>query len=408
MKYEVYILLFLLAFAQGCEPESVSNRISEDFRPLFNGTDLDAWHASMHIRDTIQNNKLTLVNDQSAHYGYLLTEEQFENFHLKFDFRLPAISRVMLLYRYTILDSLKGKYNGYEISLKNTLDTQHPTGSIVNLARAIWPDSLNLNDWNHFELIADGDFMATYVNGQQVTMIHDRRSQKGSIGFKTIKSRLPNPIDLRNIKIRELPPKEITQPLLEDEFRNMYDKLPLRIFNGTNLDGWEIVGNGIWMAENGMITGKTNHDGFSFLKTKETYQDFYLKLKFKIREEHNSGVFIRQDPDSMAITLNTGLEINIYDHPGYDYLWPTGSVVSRARAFIGMVDYDDWNMLEVFAKGENICTYVNGIKASEYKVPSTFERPGHICLQVGPQIAGETKEGSEVSFKDITILTDSE
>ena len=168
------------------------------------------------------------------------------------------------------------------------------------------------------------------------------------------------------------------------------------------------MGDGQWEVRDGFISGKTGKEDFSFLRSVNAWRDFYLTLKFRIEKSHNSGVFILVDPDSQEIGLQTGLEINIYDHDGFAYGWPTGSVVTKARAFIGVVDYDDWNTMEIFSFQNHICTYVNGLKASEYYVTEEFNRPGNICLQVGKQVASEERGDSEVAFKDITIRDFSE
>src|SRR5881296_1946335 len=70
------------------------------------------------------------------------------------------------------------------------------------------------------------------------------------------------------------------------------------LFNGRNLDGWEIDTAGIWQVRDGMVVGKTPGLKYNdFLRTKKHYSDFILKLSFRlVNGVGNSGVQFRSKP----------------------------------------------------------------------------------------------------------------
>jgi len=401
--FQTLILVLFLSNCNNKNEVSVPNTDS-DYRSIFNGENLDGWQVSSNAIVKIDSGVIQFSNNNSGRRGFLLTEKTYQNFRLKFDFLCPPNNNGGLILRYSSLEDESDAYNGYEVNIFNVQDTQNPTGSIMNLSRSFYPDNFNPNTWNQMEITADGDYISVSINGIKVNEIHDRRSLSGKIGFVTNTGRLRHMAMYRNLEIQYLATTEFLSPQIEDVMRTRLKKLPNKIFNGSDLSEWEIVGDGIWLVKEGHISGRTNQDDFSFLKYKKPFKNFYLKLKFNISKEHNSGVFIRQNVDSTDININTGLEVNIYDHDGFSYAWPTGSIVTKARSFIGLVDYDEWNKMEIFAFDKHVCIYVNGIKSTEYYTSDEFNNPGNVCLQVGIQLANEQKQGSEVMFKDLEII----
>jgi len=394
--------LILVAFAfQSCQKPS--EKVSDKFESIFNGENLEGWHKQGNLLTSIEDGILTISNDQSGSGGWLLSDQEYENFHLIFEFLCPPPNNSGVAIRYNHPQEGHPAVSAYEINIFNTPNTQNPTGSIYNLARSFWTDSLKPMDWNQMEVIAKGDCLVTKINGERLVVTHQRRAFKGNIGFQAHDGKIRHAIQLRNINLKLFPSAAITGPQIEDYMRSTAKVRTETLLDLNNLSNWEVIGDGQWTASEDELSAKTIQEDFSFLKTLDTYKNFYLKLKFYIAKGHNSGVFIRQDPQASDISLESGLEINIYDHNGFSYGWPTGSVVTKARAFMGIVDYDDWNTMEILAFDNHICTYINGMKASEYYTQDSFNRSGNICLQVGVQVATEQRGGSEVRFKDIEI-----
>src|SRR5687767_6617078 len=81
----------------------------------------------------------------------------------------------------------------------------------------------------------------------------------------------------------------------------------IKAFNGTNLDGWNRVGEVDWKVVNGAIEA-TSGDGF--LVSKDPYGDFELRAEFWA--DGNSGIFIRC-ADGQRPGAARCYEVNIFD-----------------------------------------------------------------------------------------------
>jgi hypothetical protein len=66
---------------------------------------------------------------------------------------------------------------------------------------------------------------------------------------------------------------------------------PITLFNGVNLDGWEVIqGESKWVVEDGILR---NLERGGNLRTNQTFGDFKLHLEFRYAPQGNSGVYLR-------------------------------------------------------------------------------------------------------------------
>ena len=80
-----------------------------------------------------------------------------------------------------------------------------------------------------------------------------------------------------------------------------YDK-PVTLFNGKNLDGWELTNpknsNG-WIAEDGLLVNRPRQPegkarvSYGNLRTVREFEDFNLKVEVNVPEKSNSGIYLR-------------------------------------------------------------------------------------------------------------------
>ena len=77
----------------------------------------------------------------------------------------------------------------------------------------------------------------------------------------------------------------------------------VKLFNGTDLTGWQPVGAEKWVVENGVIHGYATTKAYGYLQTVKDYKDFQLSLRFKCVGDGNSGVFFHSAFKPRAILI---------------------------------------------------------------------------------------------------------
>ncbi|HTD95078.1 MAG TPA: DUF1080 domain-containing protein [Chitinophagaceae bacterium] len=65
---------------------------------------------------------------------------------------------------------------------------------------------------------------------------------------------------------------------------------PIKLFNGTNIDGWHAMGTNQWVVEAGVL--RSPHSGAN-LVTDKTFDDFKLHIEFRCPAGSNSGIYLR-------------------------------------------------------------------------------------------------------------------
>ena len=174
------------------------------------------------------------------------------------------------------------------------------------------------------------------------------------------------------------------------------------LFNGKDLDGWEVDTPGIWSVRDGMIVAKTSGlDHNDFLRTRKHYTDFELRLSFRLLNgSGNSGIQFRSKPVPGSHEV-AGFQADIgqqYWGCLYDESRRRKILVQTPAEILAGLERDGWNQYTVTAQGDRIILELNGIRTVDYveKEPG-IDRSGIIALQVhgGPPM--------EVHFKDIRI-----
>lgn len=187
-------------------------------KPIFNGKDLSGWKVFPGEKyrskfDVAPAGELRVTNGP----GDLQTEKQYANFVLQ----LECKTNGKALNSGVFFRCLPGQYqNGYEAQIQNaykdndrTKPTDFGTGAIYRRVPARKVVS-NDNEWFTMTVVADGNRIATWVNGYQTVdwaddRVADDNPRKGSktgAGHISIQGHDPT-TDLlfRNIRIAELP-----------------------------------------------------------------------------------------------------------------------------------------------------------------------------------------------------------
>ena len=139
------------------------------------------------------------------------------------------------------------------------------------------------------------------------------------------------------------------------------------LFNGKDLNGWQMTGPGSFSVENGMLQ---TSGGMGLLYYKEKpFANATLRVVFKTTgERDNSGVFIRlpEKPKDPWYGVHNGFEVQI-DSSG-DEWHRTGAIysLSKAGGEWKQNPANEWNTMEIKIAGKKTTIFLNGKKVNEY------------------------------------------
>jgi len=186
------------------------------------------------------------------------------------------------------------------------------------------------------------------------------------------------------------------------------------LFNGKNLEGWEIKGDGKWrvLADGALIgqavSGEKNpfatawpvtltekqytdwRQTQSWLYTVAEYGEFDLHVEYMTPAGGNSGISIRDhtrgkfaigpSPDYTKTPGNQGYEIQIIN--GVQTKYPTGSIYLFAPATFGFEKESDWNNLDIASRNDGIRVSLNGHPVASFAGDPARPKAGPIGLQL--------------------------
>ena len=209
------------------------------------------------------------------------------------------------------------------------------------------------------------------------------------------------------------------------------------LYDGKNLDAWEVRGEGIWsILPDGTLLGEREHKNAgnpfgeawpvgqkeyrgwlnrqSWLYTKREFGEFDLHLEYLIPPNQNSGVSIRDqsrahwvigEPDSVWTPKDTahkgspahvGYEIQIIDPDEQKY--PSGSVYLFEAAKTGVQKKAAWNSMDIESRNDRIRVRINGVLVAESAGDPARSKVGPIGFQLHDQF-------TFVMFRHVRIKT---
>ncbi|SMO80972.1 family 16 glycoside hydrolase [Fodinibius sediminis] len=383
------------------------NQPPEGFKALFDGESLEGWkglvgnpesRAEMSEEELAR--KQQEANAEMQRHWFvrdgvlsfdgeghsLVTEKKYKDFEMMVDWKIEPGGDSGVYLRGTpqvqIWDITEwpqgsgGLYNNQD----------HPSEPLVPADNAI-------GEWNQMRIKMIGEKVTVHLNDQLVVdnvVLENywNRDQpiypKGQIELQSHST----PLYFKNIFIREIPRWE-----------------PL--FNGEDLSGWERSSDdtGPWHVDDGVLY---TEGGTGWLSTTEMYDNFKLKLEYRLPEGGNSGIFLRAPRDGNP--AYEGMEIQLLDDTAEQYAdlepWQfTGSIYDvQAPSQKGNAEAGEWHTMEITADGSKMKIKLDGEiiintdlvnymdRLDEH--PGLKRRSGHIGLQ---------NHDSRVEFRNITI-----
>lgn len=182
------------------------------------------------------------------------------------------------------------------------------------------------------------------------------------------------------------------------------------IFNGKDLSGWTYAsktGEG-YRVRDGVVYCDAHNGGNLF--TEKEYENFVLRLEFKLTPGANNGIGIRA-PLKGQIAY-AGMEIQVLDDTAEKYakLRPEqycGSLYNISAAERGhLKPVGEWNEKEIIANGRHIVVKLNGATVvdtnlDDVKDPAKLKK--HPGLQNKSGHIGFLGHGSEVEFRNLRV-----
>lgn len=196
------------------------------------------------------------------------------------------------------------------------------------------------------------------------------------------------------------------------------------LFDGTSTNGWHSFNKSelgsAWSADNGTLhyNRDTETKGGGDATTAEEYENFDLKLDWKISPKGNSGIlFLVQEEPKYEYSYFTGPEMQVLDNNGH----PDGKIIKhRAGDLYDLITakpenvkpVGQWNSIEIKLQKGKLEFWQNGVKVvsttlwdanwdkmvagSKFHELADFakSKKGHISLQ---------DHHSEVWYKNIKI-----
>ncbi len=177
MKYAVALCTILAMLAVAAPAKKAIK--------LFNGKNLDGWKVYGTEKWYVDNGELICESGPDRKYGYLLTDKFYKNFDLSLQFKQEANGNSGVFFRSTV-DGTKVKGWQVEVAPPN-----HDTGGIYESYGRNWlvqiPDEketiLKPGEWNTLRIVANGDRVQTYLNGQEMVDLKDEKIGAGEGGI---------------------------------------------------------------------------------------------------------------------------------------------------------------------------------------------------------------------------------
>jgi hypothetical protein len=193
MRIVLVMLLAGLAGAQDRPNTLAPKESASGWILLFDGKSLKGWEPHGPGDWKVENGAMVCGGTTPSWIG---TGASFANYVLKLEFRGSEKVNSGVFLR----SQKEGQPHrtGYELQIWDYQPAGFNTGSLVGSLKAS-PTKILPEQWNSYEITADGDHFVIVLNGKTLLDARDSQHTSGVIGFQCQKD---NRIEFRNIKLR--------------------------------------------------------------------------------------------------------------------------------------------------------------------------------------------------------------
>lgn len=387
----------------------------DGWKLLFDGKTLDGWRdyngTSLTEPWHVVDGCIQAKGEGSDGSGYIVTDKEYDNFELSWDWKLSKGGNSGMLYHVVERPQFKVPYlTGPEYQLideanfPEKLEDWQKLG--VDYAMYL-PDTAAMKvnpagEWNNSKIVFDNGHVEHWLNGEKILQFEAwsddwferRNSGKWTNAPEYGMSRRGvlclqdhgYPASFRNIKIKELPRK--TEEVV--------------LFNGTDLTGWIPYGKELWYVKDSLLVCESGPEKkYGYLGTTKYYDDFDLSLEFKQEANGNSGVFIRSIVDDNATVEGWQVEVapKGNDTGGIYESYGRGWLVQIPDDKENILKEGEWNKMRIRVKGDNVTTWLNGQEMVNINDEMIGKGHGRIALQI------HDGGGIKVLWKNINLKT---
>jgi len=394
--------LLLTGVFTGCSEKEQNTltpqEISEGWELLFDGKTLNGWRdyngTSLTEPWHVVNGCIQAKGEGSDGSGYIVSDKEFENFELYWEWKLSKGGNSGMLYHVVERPQYKVPYvTDPEYQLIDDVNFPEPLEDWQKMGvdyAMYLPDQAKMNvnpygEWNNSKIVFDNGHVEYWLNGQKILEFEawsdDWHARKNSgkwadapeygLAKKGVLCLQDHgyPASFRNIKIKELPRKT----------------KEVNLFNGKDLHGWEAYGTELWYVKDGLLVCESGPDKeYGYLATRDYYDDFDLTVEFKQEADGNSGVFIRSFIEEDVKVNGWQVEVAPKGHG-------TGGVYeSYGRGWIQQITPEkeeylkvgDWNTMRIKVQGDHLTSWLNGHEMVNFSDEKIGKGQGRIALQI--------------------------
>lgn len=394
------ILSIALTSCNSTQPENTlsEKEKSEGWQLLFDGKTMAGWKDYNGTTLTqpwhVVEGCIQAKGDGSDASGYIVTDKQYENFELSWDWKLSKGGNSGMLYHVVERPQYSVPYvTGPEYQLIDAPNFPDKLEDWQNMGADYAmhiPDTslMKVNpqgEWNNSKIVFDNGHVEHWLNGIKILEFEawtdDWYARKNSgkwhnapeygLAKKGVLCLQDHgyPASFRNIKIKELPrkTKEVT------------------LFNGTDLTGWDVYGTEKWYVQDGLLVCESGPDKqYGYLATREYYDDFDLTVEFKQEADGNSGVFIRSFIEKDVKVNGWQVEVAPKGHGtgGIYESYGRGWIIEAPKEKDNVLKVGDWNTMRILVQGDKVTTWLNGEEMVNLVDEKIGQGQGRIALQI--------------------------
>ena len=380
---------------------------AEGWQLLFDGETLNGWRdfngKELTNGWTVVDGCIQASGEGGDASGYIVTDKQYANFELMWDWKLTKGGNSGMLYHVLEGPRFKVPYvTGPEYQLIDVEGWEEINNAKLEEWQKIGVDyAMHLPDqskmkinpvgqWNTSKIVFDNGHVEHWLNGEKILEFEAwtedwfAKKASGKWGDATEYGLAHegviclqdhgDPASFRNIKIKELPKKA-------------GDKVSL--FNGKDLTGWELFGSmRVSVDEEGNLVTENGEDlQYGYLGTREYYKDFDLTVEFKQESNGNAGLFFHS-------FVHGGYKSNVVngwqcevapkncDTGGIYESYGRGWLIQIPDEKETILKEGEWNTLRLRVEGDKVETWLNGQEMIKIEDKLIGSKTGRIMLQI--------------------------